>query len=251
MYEKELQNLGLSEKEAKVYTTALELGSDTVQNIAKQAGINRATTYVQIDALKKKGLMSEIEKGKKTYYTAESPDILSRLVDKEEIQLNFKKQELMRVLPNLANFFSKSSPDSDKPKVRFFEGDDGVAQIRKDFLKTRNETIYCFINFDQVLQKFTKNHDKFTQERVARNIKSNIIYTRDKGKAEINKEPGKLREMKFVAKSKFPFDADITIYRNKIAIVSYKGDSIGMIIESKQIADTFKAIFFLIWDNLK
>lgn len=73
MYEKELQNLGLSEKEAKVYTTSLELGPDTVQNIAKESGINRATTYVQIGTLKEKGLISEFEKGKKTYFVAESP----------------------------------------------------------------------------------------------------------------------------------------------------------------------------------
>ena len=55
MYEKELQDLGLSEKEAKVYLTALEMGAETAQNIAKKANVNRATTYVQIDSLKAKG----------------------------------------------------------------------------------------------------------------------------------------------------------------------------------------------------
>ncbi len=63
MYEKELQNLGLTEKEARTYLASLELGPETAQNIAKKTGINRATTYVQIESLKKRGLMSEFEKG--------------------------------------------------------------------------------------------------------------------------------------------------------------------------------------------
>ncbi len=250
MYEKELQNLGLSEKEAKVYTTALELGPDTVQNIAKASGINRATTYVQISSLKSKGLMSEFEKGKKTYFTAENPEILSHIVEKDEIELNFRKLEVAKVIPELARFFSKASSASDRPKIRFFEGEDGVAQIRADFLKTKNETIHCFINFDQVIQKFTKNQEKFTQERVKRNVKSKIIYTRTAGKEKIQSEPHKLREMKFVAKTKFPFTADVTIYSNKIAIVSYSG-TVGLIIENKEISDTFRAIFYLVWDNIK
>lgn len=251
MYEKELQNLGLSEKEAKVYITSLELGPDTVQNIAKESGINRATTYVQIATLKEKGLISEFEKGKKTYFTAESPEILTRIIDKEEVNLNFKKLELTKVIPELSRFFSKTSKSSERPKIRFFEGDDGIAQIRADFLKTKDDTIYGFINFDQVIQKFTKNQDRFTQERVKRNIKSKLIYTRSAGREKIHEEPDKLREMKFISKPKFPFDSDITIYKDKIAIVPYKGDMIGMIIESKEIANTFKSIFHLIWESTK
>jgi|SRR3989344_829968 len=65
LYEKELQALGLSEKEAKVYLAALVLGPDTVQNIAKKAGINRPTAYLQIESLKEKGIISEVEKDKK------------------------------------------------------------------------------------------------------------------------------------------------------------------------------------------
>ena len=91
MYEKELQHLGLSEKEARVYIASLELGADTAQHIAQKATINRATTYVQIEALKKKGLMSEFEKGKKTLYVVESPDRLQSLLRVFEKELDLKK----------------------------------------------------------------------------------------------------------------------------------------------------------------
>lgn len=41
--ENKLKELGLADKEARVYLASLELGSDTVQNIAKKSGVNRAT----------------------------------------------------------------------------------------------------------------------------------------------------------------------------------------------------------------
>lgn len=248
MYEKELQNLGLSEKEAKVYTTALELGPDTVQNIAKQSGINRATTYVQIGTLKEKGLMSEFEKGKKTYFVAESPEILSSLVNKEEVALNFKKLELTRVLPDLAKFFIKSSNDSDRPKIRFFEGEEGISQIRADFLKTKNETIYGFMNFDKVRQMFAKRQEDYTAKRVNQRIHSKLLYTSAKGPQDQYNNGGKFREVKFIPNPKFPFDSDITIYRDKVAIISYSKSPIGVIIESPEISNTMKSIFHIIWE---
>ena len=55
-----LKELGLAEKEAKVFLASLELGSSAVQEIAKKAEINRATTYVIIEKLMKKGLMSSV-----------------------------------------------------------------------------------------------------------------------------------------------------------------------------------------------
>ena len=43
-----LEEFGLSEKEAKVYMASLEIGEATADQIAKHSGVNRSTTYVQI-----------------------------------------------------------------------------------------------------------------------------------------------------------------------------------------------------------
>ena len=50
----QLQHLGLSDKEASVYMASLELGSDTVQEIAKRAEVKRANTYAVIEKLMSK-----------------------------------------------------------------------------------------------------------------------------------------------------------------------------------------------------
>ena len=80
MLEKELQQLGLSDKEAKTYLASLELGPVSVQEIAKKSGLKRPTVYFAIEQLIKMGLMSSFEKGKKRYFSAESPERLVSLI---------------------------------------------------------------------------------------------------------------------------------------------------------------------------
>ncbi|OHE33815.1 MAG: hypothetical protein A3J94_16070 [Syntrophus sp. RIFOXYC2_FULL_54_9] len=60
---KQLEHLGLSDKESKVYLAALELGPTPVQDISHKAHVNRATTYVMIESLSARGLMSTFQKG--------------------------------------------------------------------------------------------------------------------------------------------------------------------------------------------
>ena len=49
-----LQNYGLSEKEARVYLTVLELGTSIASTIARRAEVNRVTVYGMFDEMEKK-----------------------------------------------------------------------------------------------------------------------------------------------------------------------------------------------------
>jgi HTH-type transcriptional regulator, sugar sensing transcriptional regulator len=248
MYEKELQNLGLSEKEAKVYTTALELGPDTVQNIAKQSGINRATTYVQIGSLKDKGLMSEFEKGKKTYFVAESPDRLKNLLSSIEKELAVKKTEAASIIPGLLSLFEGMG---ERPKVRFFEGLEGSRAMHQDLLTTKNKVTQGFLCLDDLFSFFPEYQHEFTDYRIKKKISSHVIYTQKGGPREDAVDKNQLRIAKYLPPDKFPINGSITLYDDKVAITTYKGKPIGVIIEDKTIADTVKAIFYWMWENIK
>lgn len=248
MYEKELQNLGLSEKESKVYVTALELGAETAQNIAKQSGINRATTYVQIESLKQKGLMSEFEKGKKTYYVAEDPNRLQNFLTSLEKELNLKKTEVNSVLPGLISIFEGMG---EKPRVRFFEGIEGARAMHHDLLTTKNKVTQGFLYLDDLFQSFPEYQQEFTKYRIQKRITSHIIYTQKSGPREDEVDKKQLREAKFIDSKKFPIAATITLYDDKVAISTYKAKPFGVIIKNKHIADTIKAIFYWMWENIK
>jgi len=65
LLEKYLKSIELSDKEIKVYVSALELGESTVIDISKKSRVNRTTIYPVIDSLQEKGLVSLAQKGKK------------------------------------------------------------------------------------------------------------------------------------------------------------------------------------------
>src|SRR5271169_2125521 len=116
---KELQDMGLLEKEARVYLAALELGRTTAEKLALHAKVNRSTTYVQLESLMKKGLMSTYEEGKKTYFAPESPELLKRFLVKQKEEIGSKEKDLTNFLPELLRQFQSAG---ERPVVRFFPG---------------------------------------------------------------------------------------------------------------------------------
>lgn len=246
MFDK-LKRLGLSENEARVYMAMLELGSSVVVEISRKAQINRPTTYVQIESLKEKGLVSTQVKGKKQYFIAESPDKLELLIDNELKTVEDKKSELNNFLPELLNLFNTSGQ---RPHVKFFEGKEGVLALQKEFLKTDHTPIYGITSLDNVFEIFPEFENTYIKKRVQKKIPSKTIYTSRKGPVLKESDESSLRESKYIEPDKLPLGVDITIFKDKVAIIALKGKISGTLIEHKEVADSFRAIFELVWSKI-
>ncbi len=241
-----LKHLGLSENEAKTYMAMLELGPSVVVEISRKAQINRPTTYVQIESLKKKGLVSAQSKGKKQIFIAESPDKLELLLDNELRNIEGKKAELDNFIPELLSLFNTSGQ---RPSVKFFEGKEGILALQREFLKTDDATIYGITSLDNVFEVFPEFEKSYTSKRVQKKIPSKTIYTSSKGPILKATDESSLRESKFIEQDKLPLGVDITIFKDKVAIIALKGQISGTLIEHKEVADSFRTIFQLIWDK--
>src|SRR3989338_2584369 len=101
-----LVNLGLSDAEAKVYLTLLELGSTLAGPIIKKTGLHRGTTYQVLQRLKEKGLVSSVIKEKKQHFEAAQPE---RLMD----VLREKQELLQKILPALKARITLSNEKQD------------------------------------------------------------------------------------------------------------------------------------------
>ena len=112
-----LKNIGLSEKESKVYLASLKFGEANVGDIAEEAGLKRPTTYVVLDELRKKGLVLKIPGAKKVIYKAKTPD---ELYEQSVSNVN----EFEKFLPKLRAM----SPSKKPIKTLYFEGVDGFKQ---------------------------------------------------------------------------------------------------------------------------
>src|SRR3989344_6106685 len=147
----ELQNLGLSEKEARVYLAALELGPTTAEKLSAQAKVNRSTTYVQLEALMKAGLMSTYEEGKKTYFAPESPERLRRLLAKQKDAISTKERDLSSLLPELLRQYEGAG---ERPVVRFFPGKEGITAVRAEVLTTKDKELSVVFSSDDMSKLF-------------------------------------------------------------------------------------------------
>ena len=130
-----LQNYGLSDKEARVYLTVLELGTSIASTIARRAELNRVTTYTLLEDLKRDGIVNETMKEGVKYYSVISPDILLK-------QLEQKYESFKEKVPELLAMAEKFGS---KPKVQFFEGLEGMKKMYSDLLTSTTEPIYAFL----------------------------------------------------------------------------------------------------------
>lgn len=242
-----LKNLGLSDNEARVYMAMLELGSGTVLEISAKAGVNRPTTYVQIESLKKMGLVSTQTKGKKQLFIPESPDQLEFLIDRERKAIEEKKKELEQALPELVNIFNLSG---EKPQIRSFEGKEGMMKMQDEFLKSKTKEVVGFTSTDGILKIFPDHVKNYASRRVQKGIHARTIYTDSRGAILKRNDEEMLREAKYVSPDKFPFKSDISIYDDNIAISAMEGKAVGVLITHKELASSFKALFNLLWNSL-
>jgi sugar-specific transcriptional regulator TrmB len=241
-----LKKIGLSENEAKIYLALLEIGNSTAQQVAQKAGLKRPTTYVQLESLMKRGLVTSFEKGVKTLFRAEDPEHLNQVLEKEKEEQKEKVGTLEKILPGLGNLYLSAG---ERPRVRFFEGIDGIKTAHDEFLKTRAELIKSLMNADDILEIFPSHRENYVPKRVQKGIRSKLIYTSTKGDFLKESDQKMLRESKFVPKDKFPFAGEIAVYNKSIAVSIFHKRPFGIIIESDDMAKSFEAVFDLLWEK--
>lgn len=248
--EKALKQLGLTDKEIKVYLAALELGPQPVQEIAKRAGVNRATTYVMIEQLTQRGLMSSFEKGKKRYFNAEDPEKLHNLIKSEQRELKEREELIKNIMPDLRAVYSVAEH---KPRVKFFEGVDGIVAIQQDILDTKITHVENAVDLDE-FRKVFRDEDLSEQREafIKRGVKIKGIFTTSGAPPEISLKAKELAwDYRFIDKKKFTFPGEVIIYDKKVALISYSGKVMGVIIESAEIHTMLSSLFKLAWESVK
>lgn len=254
MLTKLLQQIGLSEKDAEVYLACLELGTQPASVIAKKAKLKRPTTYMILDALQHKGLVSEYTGSNVKYFTAVSPEYLLSYIDKQRCELSSHQRELEQYLPQLQ---SLSNPYSINPKVKFFEGIEGVENVMNDSLTAKGElraysTIDAWFSRPELKQYILW----YGRQRVE--IKKIPLYcicpdtktSRDYLEENYVDKPNEhhLSNFRWLPKQIQSFSNEINIYDNKMAIACLgKNELLGILIESQSIADSQKSIFDAAW----
>ena len=235
-----LQSIGLDDKQAQLYLAGLQIGSAPASSYAKKSGINRITTYNALEELVHRGQFTFVKKMRSKWYAPVAPEYLSL-----EAQKN--AQALERALPELRSLQGSTFR---QPRVRFFEGWEGVRTVYEDTLTAKSELLN-FAN-SAVVRTFWPAYDvEYVDERVKRGIHLRGIAPDDAtGRKVHGEDTKKLREIRLVPAKDFDFKNEIKIYDSKVAIITFgetERDMFGVIIESKEVAETQRQIFEMAW----
>ena len=234
-----LKTFGLSPKEAIIYLNLLELGSSTVQKIARKSGLPRATIYDVLDDLAVKGIVSSFEQKGTRHYTAENPEKLLRLA-------NDRTRLIEMALPQLRVLYRSLQ---DRPLVRFFPGKEGMKVVLEEILEDRRELL-TFSSAEDLFVVLEDYYPQFVERRVELKIPARVI-TRDSAKARERRKlgPQELRQVKLIS-SRYEFHGMKMIFGKKIALFTFYKDLITVVIESEELAKIEKAQFELLWQSL-
>lgn len=235
-----LEAFGLKTKEAHLYLTLLELGEAKAQDIASKAGIQRTNFYDLIPKLISLGLAKQLKRQGKQYYRATDPDDLLSL---EEQRLS----QLREALPRLKAITNLST---EKPKVFYYEGVNGVKQVYEHMLNHRGEIVLfttpSFVSKEQL--NLLKEHvprrvSRGNRLRMVGEISPENILLQNRDKAE-------LRETRLLPQDIYHSNVEIGIYGKNVYIVDFR-QLFGMEIESTDVANTLNMIFEIVWSSGK
>lgn len=251
-----LKKIGLNTKEGAIYLALLELGSQPASVIGKKANINRSTAYLILDNLMAKGFVNQHVKADVKYFTATDPQIVSQMLESREKDAKEIRKEFAELLPE---FYSMTNPLSIKPKVRFYEGIEGIKQVMEDVF-TAKETILSWDALDSwfdgiaPLKKFIVEFGKLRSLKYKIPIKMLVVDTPRTRQYLLKDYPARKKktnpqmDIRWIPKDIQPFKNQINIYGDKVGIVSLaKNELLGVIIESHEIAKVHKSIFELAW----
>jgi HTH-type transcriptional regulator, sugar sensing transcriptional regulator len=235
-----LTRIGLDEKEIKVYLALLKEGAMLPQHIARATGIKRTTLYEMFPEMTHAEVIKEVMQGKRRYFQAVAPNLILRNFEHKYAEIKQGAIDLMALY----------SLQGLKPNIEIYEGYEGIKRVFKDTLVKNQEILV----YNQVSKYDQKMLDWVTNEYVPMRVKNNVCVRAIVTEEEENimqSGKGTLRKTRYVPKDKFPFKIEGLIYGNKISFCTTEkgGPLVGIVIESKQIADNLRALFDLAWEG--
>jgi HTH-type transcriptional regulator, sugar sensing transcriptional regulator len=240
-----LRRIDLSEGEQTIYLSLLRQGRATPRMLADRTGLTRPSVYDQLKTLVSLNLVVELDMEGKAHFAAADIKHLDELLLDKIDRLEQSRQFLIDSLPGI-----QDSLDTVVPKIRFFEGVEGLKQLMKDVMWHDNITLTAIWNEDEMNHIYDAAFLRWWNERrIVRGIKivwqvPALVSKRSSGTAK-TKTATTTNALTFyddtlddIVKLLHPKQPAMTclIYGSKVACISSQTEAFGFIVESAEFA---------------
>jgi sugar-specific transcriptional regulator TrmB len=244
-----LQQLGLSEIEARLYQGLLELGPSTVMELANYTRIKRITSHFGLESLIQQGLITQIRQGARRKVIIEDFSRFKYLIEKK---MEGAKQ-LHKKLPEIIKTINLSYPkykQMKKIQIRYYEGKEKLRLVYQEILKANR--IHSFVNMNKIISTFPEN-PKLFKEAFQKNKKLEmweILEDSRSAKDCLNNLNSKYHYC-FIPEKMSLSEMDLIIFDNNIAIIHLNiTNPTGIIVGSKACARGLLGIHKIVWELL-
>jgi len=238
-----LRRLDLSDHQQTVYLSLLTSGATTARILSSRTGITRPSVYDQLKTLRELNLVVELEVENKAHFAAADVKNLNALLSDKIDRLEQSRDFLEDALPSLRDTFSTVDP-----KIRFFEGEEGVKQLLKDIMWHGNMTMQVYWPHTQMSELFDRKFlEWFDSRRATRKLTVHSLWPQDTHKSDMDlfcTLPSDTQRK--LPKCTAP-DMAYIIYDKKVAFISSAAEAFGFITESAEFAALQRMQFTALW----
>lgn len=234
-----LQDMGLSQAEARIYLALLQLGQTTTGSIIDKTKLQSSTVYHVLGSLTEKGLVSYIIKGKTKHYQAAHPDRLRSMLED-------RRRHLEVALPALREL---EKMGRQKQTAQVYEGVNGLRTAFYDILHTLDKgDLYYFFSapekklFYRELVVFFRNYHL---KRAEAGIRVHGLTT-EKSKGVIQSIFEDIKHTRIKTITDFA-PTGLVIYADKLITWDWDEIPTAIVIQSVPIVASYKRFFETKW----
>lgn len=241
------RQLGLSEKQAKIYRVLLGRKTARAALLSKKSGINRSNTYVLLTDLVRRGLVRELSKGQVKSFQAVEPVKLLQLAQQRQRDLEAANKLAEEMVPELTKEWKASVG---RPVVRYYEGTEGLETVFEDIYAKKDGPVYGCVDLEKLEEVFpAKLASKLLPMRIKHGLMAYSLLG-DSARARELREQDKqqLRQSILIDKTEFPMPAEIDVYEDKVAMLSFEtGEFVGVIVQNAAFAQSLRSLLRLVF----
>ncbi len=231
-----LYELGFTDAEGKVYTTLLKMGTVKVGKLMEKTGLQSSSTHNALQSLVNKGFVSFFKKNKVKVYRAAPPTYLLEYYSD-------KKKKIERTISELTEMPKETE---EKEEIELFEDVRGVSTLLYKLIedaKPGEEYFFFAVDVTGLNEEIQKFFRKYDAKRRAKGL-----ITKGIARKELKQlfEKRTYLQMKYVD---YPIPSNISLCKDKMAMITWKDKPRGILIQSKQLVKSQLSFFKEIWNE--
>jgi len=246
-----LEELGLTKGEARVYLALLEIGKSSVGPIVNKSKISPSKVYDVLNRLIKKGIVTFAIGGKTRFYSALSPQRLKILIDDKRDLYNKQLQQQEKVLKHsIPGLEAVQKIGEQREYAEVLEGIRGIKTFFEMMLEElkpgESELVLGYTKYSGEL--FDDYFSDYNNRCRKKGVKTRVIFDYDAWFRK--KRRGRPHATYRYLPKSVKASAFIGIYHDKVGImVVSENQKLCFLIVNKEIADSYKGYFEFMWNQ--